>query len=41
MGYVWACQQCGIDLDTVVVRGIAIQKTQIVHVEAIKQYSAA
>lgn len=39
MGYVWACQQCGIDLDTVVVRGIAIQKTQIVHAEAIKVYS--
>lgn len=40
MGYVWACQQCGIDLDTVVVRGIAIQKTQIVHAEAIKVYSS-
>lgn len=39
MGYVWACQQCGIDLDTVVVRGIAIQKTQIVHAEAIKTYT--
>lgn len=39
MGYVWACQQAGIDLDTVVVRGIAIQKTQIVHAEAIKTYS--
>lgn len=39
LGYVWACQQSGIDLDTVVVRGIAIQKTQIVHAEAIKIYS--
>jgi hypothetical protein len=39
LGYVWACQQSGIDLDTVVVRGIAIQKTQIVHAEAIKTYS--
>lgn len=39
MGYVWACQQCGIDLDTVVVRGIAIQKTQIIHAEAIKTYT--
>jgi hypothetical protein len=39
MGYVWACQQSGIDLDTVVVRGIAIQMTQIVHAEAIKVYS--
>lgn len=39
IGYTWACQQCGLDLDTVVVRGIAIQKTQIVHAEAIKTYS--
>jgi hypothetical protein len=39
MGYVWACQQSGLDLDTVVVRGIAIQMTQIVHAEAIKVYS--
>lgn len=39
MGYVWACRQCGIDVDSVVVRGISIQKTQIVHAEAIKQYT--
>ncbi len=41
IGYVWACQQDGNfpDLDTVIVRGIAIQKEQIVHVEAIKLYS--
>jgi hypothetical protein len=39
IGYTWACRQCGIDLDTVVVRGIAIQKTQIVHAEAIVPYS--
>jgi hypothetical protein len=39
LGYVWACQQSGIDLDTVIVRGIAIQMTQIVHAEAIKVYS--
>jgi hypothetical protein len=39
MGYVWACQQSGIDLDTVVIRGIAIQMTQIVHAEAIKLYA--
>lgn len=38
IGYVWACQQGGIPLDSVVVRGIGIQKTQIVHIEAIKQY---
>lgn len=39
LGYCWACQQCGIDVDTVVVRGISIQKTQIVHAEAVKTYS--
>jgi PD-(D/E)XK nuclease superfamily protein len=40
IGYVWACQQdVYADLDTVVVRGIAIQKEQIVHAEAIKLYS--
>lgn len=36
MGYVWACQQSGFDLDTVVIRGIVIQKTQIKQLEAIK-----
>jgi PD-(D/E)XK nuclease superfamily len=40
MGYVWACQQAGLPLNTVVVRGIAIQMTQIVHAEAIKIYAA-
>jgi hypothetical protein len=39
IGYVWACQQAGIPLDTVVVRSISIQKTQIVHAEAVKPYS--
>lgn len=39
LGYVWACQQCGIPVESVCVRGIAIQKTQIVHAEAIKTYS--
>lgn len=38
IGYTWAMQQCGIDCDTGVVRGVAIQKTQIVHAEAIKTY---
>lgn len=38
LGYVWACQQSGFDLDTVVVRGIVIQKTQIKQLEAIKIY---
>lgn len=39
LGYTWACQQCGLDVEGVLVRGIAIQKTQIVHAEAYKQYS--
>lgn len=38
MGYVWACQQSGLDLDTVIVRGIGILKTKITQVEAIKHY---
>jgi hypothetical protein len=38
LGYKWACQQHGIDVQEVAVRGIAIQKEQIVHAEAIKQY---
>lgn len=40
IGYTWACQELDIPLDTVIVRGIAIQKTQIVHAEAIKVYSS-
>lgn len=39
LGYKWACQQCGIPVEEVAVRGVAIQQTQIVHAEAIKQYS--
>lgn len=39
IGYKWACQQSGIDVQEVIVRGIAIQATQIVFAEAIKQYS--
>ena len=39
LGYKWACNQCGIDVEEVAVRGIAIQQTQIVHAEAIKPYS--
>lgn len=39
LGYVWACQQCGLDLDSVVVRGVGIQKTQLRQIEAIKTYS--
>lgn len=40
MGYCWALQQAGIPCDTGVVRGIGIQMTQLVHVEAIKTFSA-
>jgi hypothetical protein len=39
LGYLWALQQCGIDAKEVVVRGLAIQKTQFVNAEAIKPYS--
>lgn len=39
LGYVWACRQRGIDTNTTVVRGIAIQMTQITHAEAIIHYS--
>lgn len=38
MGYCWACQQSGLDVDTVVVRGVGILKTKITQVEAIKLY---
>ncbi len=40
MGYVWAAQQMGLSCDTVSVRGIIINKTQIRQVEAFKQYSS-
>jgi hypothetical protein len=39
MGYVWACQQSGIPVETVCVRGIGILKTKIDLVEAYKTYS--
>jgi hypothetical protein len=35
MGYVWACRQLGLDLDTCVVRGIGILMTKIDLAEAI------
>lgn len=38
LGYVWACQQCGIPLETVVIRGVVLLKREIKHVEAIKTY---
>lgn len=39
IGYTWACQQLGIPVDSVAVRGVGIQMTQIAHAEAIKPYS--
>lgn len=39
IGYTWACQQLGIPVDTVAVRGIGVLKTMIHHAEAIKPYS--
>lgn len=38
LGYVWACQQSGLSVDTVSVRGVGILKTKITQVEAIKTY---
>lgn len=38
LGYVWACRQSGLDVDTVCVRGIGILKTKFHQVEAIKTY---
>lgn len=39
IGYTWVGQQLGINVNSVVVRGIGIQMTQIAHAEAIKPYS--
>lgn len=39
IGYTWACRSLGFDVDTVIARGLAIQKTQFVPAEAIKIYS--
>lgn len=38
MGYVWACQQSGLTIDTVCVRGIGILKTKISLAEAFKTF---
>lgn len=41
IGYVWACQREGItNLDTVVIRGIVIQKTGLRQLESVKHYPA-
>jgi hypothetical protein len=39
IGYVWAGQQAGLDMDTMIVRGIGIQKTILSYEEAMKVYS--
>jgi hypothetical protein len=39
MGYVWACRQCGLDVDSLMVRGTSILKTKIGQAEAVKTYS--
>lgn len=39
IGYTWACQQLGFDVEDVCVRGVGIQKTQIAQAEVIKPYS--
>lgn len=38
LGYIWACQHYGFDLNTAVVRGIGIQKRDTKLATAIKQY---
>lgn len=39
IGYTWACQQLGLPVEEVVVRGVGIQIRDIAHAEAIKPYS--
>lgn len=39
IGYTWACQQAGLDVEAVCVRGISILKTKRDTTEAIKTYS--
>lgn len=39
LGYIWALQQCGIDADTAVIRGISFQVTEVKLIEAIRPYS--
>lgn len=38
MGYCWACQASGLEVDTVCVRGIGILKTKFTMVDAFKTY---
>lgn len=39
MGYTWACRQCGFDTEGVLVRGIAVLKTEFKHAEHYQTYS--
>ncbi len=39
LGYCWACQQSGLAVDTVIVRGVGILKTKFTLVEAIKVFA--
>ena len=39
IGYVWALQQCNLDVDSVCVRGISIMREKIRHMEHIQTYS--
>lgn len=39
IGYLWACNLLGIPVDTVCIRGVIIQKTQIRQLEAIRPFS--
>jgi len=39
IGYTWSLKECGIDCDTIVVRGVHILKTKFHFPEAIKVYS--
>lgn len=41
MGYVWACQQVGLQLDTAVVRGVGIMKSKEQNATAILQFTPA
>lgn len=41
IGYVWACRQCGLDVRSVIVRGVKILKLDIGHIECEKWYDDA
>ena len=39
MGYVWACRECGLDTEGVLVRGMGILKTEFKHAEVYQPFS--